>query len=206
MTIATYSDLKTAVGNWLNRSDLSTYIPDLVRFGELRVYRDLRIRAMESALSVTIDTSGNAAIPSDYMELKSSYINGSPVQYLQRRALEFIYEKYPTRSSDGAPKFIAREGDNFIFGPFPDSTYTVKGRYYARLPALSDSNTTNWFITNAPDVLLFASLLEAEPFIKNDERLALWQTKYEQVKESIEAEESREAYSGSTLRTTVVWS
>ena len=204
MSITSYSELKTAVGNWLNRSDLTTYVPDLVMLGEKRIYRDLRIRAMETALNSAI-SSGVLALPSDYVELKFAYVDGSPTQILQRKTAEFIYTSYPTRSSDGKPHFIGREGSNFIFGPYPDSTYTIKGIYYARLTALSDSNTTNWFTTNAPDLLLFASLLEAEPFIKNDERMVLWQTKYDQIVSQVTAEDQREQYSGSSLRMTVGW-
>lgn len=198
MSIASYSELKTAVANWLNRSDLTTYIPDFVSLGEWRVNRELRIRAMETSLSSAI-ASGVLALPSDYVELKHAYVDGSPVQHLQRVNAEMIYGKYPTRSSVGKPNFIAREGSNFIFGPYPDSTYTIKGIYYKRLSPLSDSNTTNWFTTNAPDLLLFSALLEAEPFMKNDERLILWQTKYEQAKSQIETEDQRESFSGSAL-------
>lgn len=197
MSITSYSELQTAVGNWLNRPDLSSYIPDLVMMGQLRIYRDMRIRAMESALNVTIDGSGNAALPTDYTDLKYAYIDGTPTQPLQRRNVQYIFDTFPTRSSDAKPKFISRDAGNFIFGPFPDSTYTVKGTYYARLPLLSNSNTTNWFIVNAPDLLLFAALTEAEKFIKNDDRVALWSASYESIKTQIVNEERRESHSGS---------
>lgn len=205
MSIASYSELKTAVANWLNRSDLTSYIPDFITLGENRIYRELRIRTMETALSETI-ASGVVAVPSTYVDLKFAYINSSPTTKLQRRTAEFIYEKYPTRSSEGTPHFIAREASNFIFGPYPDSAYTVKGVYYARLTALSDSNTTNWFTTNAPDILLWASLAEAEPFLKNDARVALWAAKYEAAKQGIQMEDKREEHSGSPPTASVRWS
>ena len=110
---------------------------------------------------------------------------------------------FPTRSSTGKPSYIAREGSNFIFGPYPDSAYTIKGIYYAKLTALSDSNTTNWFTSNAPDLLLWAALCEAEPFLKNDERIMLWQSKYDMAKEAIQREERDEQFSGGGLAATV---
>ena len=116
--------------------------PDLIRFGELRIYRDLRIRAMETALSDTI-ASGVIAVPSGYVEMKHAYIDGTPVQRLTRKTAEWVYQNYPTRSSGGKPKFFAREAGNLIFGPHPDSAYTVKGIYYKRLTALGTSNQTN---------------------------------------------------------------
>lgn len=202
MAISTYSELKTAVANWLNRSDLTTYIPDFIALGEARIYRELRIRAMEASLSSAI-SSGVISVPNDYVELKHARVDGTPVHGLQRKTDEWIYQNYPTRSSDGKPKFMARDGSSFIFGPYPDSDYTIKGTYYKRLTALSDSNTTNWFTTNAPGILLFAALCEAEPFMKNDERILVWQGKYDQEKTGIEKEEKREKFSGSPLTVTV---
>lgn len=198
MAISTYAELKTAVANWVNRSDLTTYIPDFIALGESRIYRELRIRTMESAMSNAI-ASGVVALPSDYVELKYAYVDGSPVQYLKRTNAQTLIEQYPTRSSDAKPLHISVDAGNFIFGPYPDSAYTIKGTYYKRLTALSDSNTTNWFTTNAPGLLLFAALSEAEPFLKNDERMPLWQAKYDQEKSLIEKEEERERFSGGGL-------
>lgn len=202
MAISTYSELKTSVANWLNRSDLTSYVPDLIALGEARIYRDLRIRTMEASLSSAV-ASGVVAIPSDYVELKYAYVDGSTVQYLKRTNAQSIIEKYPTRSADAKPSYIATDAGNFIFGPYPDSAYTIKGTYYKRLTALSDSNTTNWFTTNAPGILLFAALSEAEVFLKNDERVQLWQAKYDMEKDGIEREEQRERFSGGGLATTV---
>jgi hypothetical protein len=198
MAISNYSELQTAVGNWLNRSDLTSYVPDLIMLGEARIYRKLRIRAMETALNSTI-ASGVIAVPATYVELKSARIDGTPVQPLTRTSVDNIYHKYPTRSADGMPNQIAREGSNFIFGPYPDSTYTVKGIYYARLTPLSVSNTTNWFTANAPDLLLWAALAEAEVFLKNDERTIVWEAKYQAAAKDVQDEDSKENNSGSPL-------
>lgn len=198
MSVATYSELKTAIGNWLHRADLTAIIPDLITFGENRIYRDLRIRCMETALSSSI-ASGVIAVPAGYIELKHTYIDGTPVCKLTRKDADFIYGNYPTRSAGGKPKFIAREGESFIFGPYPDSTYTVKGIYYKRLTALSDANTTNWLTSNAADLLLFAALCEAAPYIGNDARIGVWEGKYSEVKDRIKREDRNEAFSGSIL-------
>jgi hypothetical protein len=198
MSITTYSELKTAIANWLNRSNLTTYIPDFIALAEKRIYRELRVRAMEAALNSTI-SSGVIAVPTGYVELKYAYVDGTPVQFLQRKTPGWIVEYYATRAADSQPKYIARDVDSFIFGPYADSSYTIKGTYYKRLDALSDSNTTNWFVTNAPDLLLFGALCKAEPFIKNDPRLALWESEYQNVKNQIMREEKDEQYSGSPL-------
>lgn len=201
MSISAYSELKTAVANWINRSDLTSYVPDFIALGEARIYRELRIRAMEASLSTAI-SSGVLALPNDYVELKHARIDGSPSQILTRKTAAWIYENYPERSADGMPSFFAQDAGSFIFGPYPDSNYTVKGTYYKRLTALSDSNTTNWFTTNAPGILLFAALCETEPFLKNDARILVWQGKYDQEKSGIELEERNEQFSGSPLTVT----
>lgn len=198
MAISTYSELQTAIINRLHRADLTSLVPDFIALGEARIYRDLRIRCMETALNSTI-ASGVIAVPSRYIELKHAYIDGTPVGKLKRKNSDFIYLNYPTRAADGKPKFIAREGENFIFGPYPDSTYTVNGIYYKRLDALSDSNATNWFTANAPDILMFAALYEAADHTGNDAAMSKWGNKYEQVKERIQSENDAEEFSGSPL-------
>lgn len=198
MAIDSYGALQTAIINRLHRANLTTLVPDFIALGEARIYRDLRIRCMETALSSAI-ASGVIAVPSGYVELKHAYIDGSPSGKLTRKNADFIYFNYPTRSADGKPKFIAREAESFIFGPYPDSAYTVKGVYYKRLDALSDSNTTNWFITNAPDILLYAALVEAADHTANDAALMKWEQKYNQVKDRIQRESDAEEFSGSPL-------
>jgi len=198
MALSTYSELSTAVSVWLNRTDLASYIPDFIALAEERIYRNLRIKAMETALSETI-TSGVIAVPSDYIELKSAYIDGSPTYQLERLSVEEIYTKYPVRSSQGKPLYIAREGEEFIFGPYPDGAYTVKGIYYARLPALSATNTTNWLTTHAPSLVLFGALAEAAPFLKDDQRIMIWETKFLAQLADANKADKREGMRGSTL-------
>lgn len=203
MAITTYAELKTAAANWLHRDDLTTYIPDFIAICEATLYREIRIRAMEVALSSAI-SSGVVAVPSDYIDLKSAYVDGSPSKVLERTSPEVVYAKYPTRSAEGKPSVIAREGTNFIFGPYPDSAYTIKGIYYKRLAALSDANTTNWVLTNAPDVLLYGSLLASAPFLKNDSRIGVWASLYSSSKNRLQEEDTAEQHSGSSLRSRAV--
>lgn len=196
MAITTYAELQTAVSDWLHRSDLTSIIPDLITLGEKRIFREVRVRVMESALSSTI-ASGVIAVPADYLELKSAYVDGSPTQQLQRATASQIYTQYPTRSSEAKPKKIAREGANFIFGPYPDSTYTIKGIYYAA-PTIVSSSANALFTAN-PDLYLFAALCEAAPYIGNDARIVLWEQKYQSIKALMEQSDDREYGAGGGL-------
>jgi hypothetical protein len=198
--ITDYATLVTAVGDYLARSDLTTFIPNFVQNTEEKLYGTLKLRAMETALSGSI-ASGVLAVPADYIELKYAYLTTTPVTFLERTVPELIFTKYSTRSASGRPLEIAREASNFIFGPYPDDTYTVQGIYYAKLPALSVSNTTNWFTSNAPELLLYGALLEAQPFLMNDKRIPTWQMFFDLSVERVARQEKREKGSGSTLAT-----
>jgi hypothetical protein len=168
---------------------LSGFTPNFVQNAEGLIYKNLRVRAMETALSVTI-ASGVATVPTAFVALKYAYVATSPVQPLDWVPPEMIYARYPVRSGAEIPRDISVAGSNFIFGPYPGN-YTIEGIYYTRLTSLSDSNATNWFTTYAPDLLLFGALLQAEPFLKNDRRLATWQVMYQSAFDSVANEEKR---------------
>lgn len=202
MSISTYAELKTAVANWLHRSDLSSVASDFVALGEWKINRMLRVSAMEADLNVVI-AAGVAALPADYVSMKFAYIDGTPTQGMNRKTAEWILRNFPSRAADTKPRNYARQGTNLIFGPYPNSAYTVKGVYYKRLPPLSDSNTTNYFTASAPDLLLYAALLEAAPYLKGDERIPVWQAKYTEVLGQVQGETDREEISGGPLMATV---
>jgi hypothetical protein len=196
--ITDYATLQTSIAGFLHRTDMTAIIQELIADAEFRIANELRIRAMEASFTGTI-ASGTVALPSAFLEWKHVYIDGDAAQKLERRDAEWIYTNYPTRSATGKPVFFAQEADALMFGPYPDSNYTVKGVYYQKLAALSDSNTTNWFITNAPDLLRYGALCEAAPYMQADERIGVWEQKYNQVKQRIERTERREKSSGSLL-------
>lgn len=197
MAFNTYSDLKAALANWLARSDLTSYYDDIITLGERRLARDLRIRGIEEDLSVTI-SSGVAVIPTDFLELKSSRLDLSQSQPLEPKDSQWVMRRYPQRSSSGRPYFIAPEGLNFIFGPYPDQDYVVKGIYYKRPTILSSSNTTNEWTTHCDDALLLASLAESAPFLKHDKRVQMWEGKYAEIKRGYTVQQKRQARRGAT--------
>ena len=203
MALTTYAELKTACANWSRRSDLTTYLDDLITVAEERIFREVRHRLMETALSGTV-SSGVVALPSDYVELKYAYIDGTPIQSLQKKEASWIYLTYPLRSAQSKPKFIARDVTSFIFGPYPDSAYSVKGTYYKRLTSLTSlSSTVNDLYTQFPDLYLAASLAEVFRFTRNKEMMSYWEARYEDIKTKINNESKAEAASGGPLTMTV---
>lgn len=196
--INSYATLKTAVADYLARSDLTTFVPNFIQAGEERIYQEVRDRNMETAFSSAI-ASGVVAVPSGFIEWKHVYVDGSPTQALDMRDPGWILREYPTRSSDSKPGYIALDGTNFIFGPYPDSTYTIKGTYYKRLDSLSDSNTDNWLTDTYPSLILAASMADACAFIKDDAKLAYWEAKYSALKNNINMQNRRTNYRGGVL-------
>lgn len=198
MSISTHAELKTAISNWLKRSDLSTYLDDLIMLGETRIFRDVRSIEMQASYSEAIDTaSGTTTVPDGFIGWVSVNIGTTA----SRRPLEvttahqIVTEMdYPDRT--GMPKMIWLRGGGATFGyyPFPDSDYSVAGTYYKKPGTLSSAVYT--LFTNNPDLYLFASLAEAAPFLKDDKRVELWEAKYRQIKDAVNAQYTKTRFSG----------
>jgi|TARA_R110000824_G_scaffold38982_2_gene118475 hypothetical protein len=197
MALTNYTTIKAVIQDYLDRSDLASQLTDFMTLAENRIYRDLRVSAMETALSATI-SSGTIAVPTGYLEMKYAYINASPTSTLQRKDLDYIYTNYPTRSADGKPAYYARQGTNFIFGPYPNSNYSIAGIYYKKLTVLTGTGT-NFITADIPEALIFGALVEAEPFLQNDERIPMWENRYQQTIKAAQAQDDGESLSGSPL-------
>jgi len=181
----------------VSTADMSSTIADLITVAEARIFREARTRDTEATLSGTI-ASGVVTVPTDYIALKFAYLVTSPAQILERRDAEWIYSQYPTRSSAGRPKYIARESGNFIFGPYADSGYTLAGVYYKKLAALS--TTAHALYTNNPDLYLFGCLAESEIIIGRDARVPIWEAKYQKILSDVNGVAKAEDVSGGSIR------
>ncbi len=200
MSLDTYAGIQARIVQLVDDSDFALAdAVDIITLAEARINKEIRHRHMEAALSGTI-ASGVMAIPADYVELKHAYVSQSPVIPLQRKTATWIYSSYPVRSGGEVPRFIARDGTNFIFAPYPGD-YAIVGTYYYRLPALSV--TLHDLFLDHPDLYLFAALAEAEPVIGRDNRTALWEAKYERIKAGVMKEDRDERFSGGPLQITV---
>jgi hypothetical protein len=203
MAIQTYSELKTAIFAWVDSSsgDFSgTTIDDLILMAHQRIGREVRCREMEADISATV-SAGVVPLPADFVDLKYAYLNNEqPTKFLQKRTARFIYERYPHRDAAGRPGYVAREGSNFIFGPYPDTgtTYNMKGVYWRRM-TLTTTLTFNEVVRVHPDLYLAASVAEAIPFVGQDARLQVWEAKYQQIRNDLLNEVNTEGYEGSEV-------
>ena len=191
--ITSYTTLITAVADWLDRDDIDSGIETMVGLMESRLYRKLRIRFMESALSVAI-SNGVAAVPADFLEFKQAWLDTNPTQPLEPVSIATLYNHYPVRSADSRPLMVAIREGNFEFGPYPDADHTLSGTYYARPTALSTSNENNWLTANAPDVLLYGTLLHTAAYVGDDERLATWTSAYDRLLDELNDQERTQRY------------
>jgi hypothetical protein len=200
MSYTNYSDLQASVAGYLGRSDLTTQIPDFIRFAEIRLGRELRTRLMlNSATAPTIANDARVALPTDFLEIRDLFIQGNP-----RRPLSYMSPSAFSREAKadiiGLPVFYTLLASEFQFAPVPDAIYTLEVLYYAKPTFLSTANTSNVFLANYPDALLYASLIEAEPYLINDARSQLWATLYDRAIKNISDSDQGGEYSGIPLQ------
>lgn len=189
MAISTYAELQTAVANWLDRSDLTSRIPEFIALAEGRIARKLRIREMETESDVTLVAgTRTAAVPTGFREVRRVYLDSSPVRDLEYISPPDYWARY-TSVNTGKPVCFTVEGTNLVFGPIPDAAYTAKVLHYKALDALSSS--AHAVFTANPDVYLYGALLAAEPFLKNDKRVQMWKGLFDEGLMELEMQNSR---------------
>lgn len=193
MAFGNYSELKTSIASWMHRGDLSTVLSDFVALGEARMNRDLLIAERFAEETGTI--ADPFLVPDDYWSAKElSLVSGAYEYPLKMVSLEQI----AMYKGGGTTTMFAEFNGEFLLAPAASGSYVL--RYYAKIPALSDSNTTNWLLTKYPDIYLWASLAEASIYAQNDARGALWEGKYQQSLSAILADNDARRFGGSTLQ------
>ena len=175
MAITTYPELKTAVSSWLHRSDLTANVPDFIAMAEWRVARDLRVAPLMATSSVTIAAAGSSvALPAGFLELVNVQISsgGAELQYIPPDTIDRV-------SGAGTPWVYTLIGSNIQVAPTWTAGGSLSMTYFKKETALTDAAPTNWYITTIPDTMLYAALLEAAPFLMNDNRISIWKDYYQ---------------------------
>lgn len=180
--IQDFNSLVQAIVDFSKRDTLAPFAPYFIQDGEDRVYRAILaqnegrgVSWMEAPLAYTISASGFGAVPSDFLAPKHSVLQTTAQDVLLiNKPPGWIYDNYPMRSADSVPAYVAKEGANFIFGPFPDAQYSVVGQYYQRALPLSSSNSTTWMTANMPLTLLAGCMASVSRFLKDPEGEQIW--------------------------------
>jgi len=210
-TTTTFTTLKEDIRRYLERgftlaSDAIVYeqIPRLINLAERRIARELKVEGLINVVTSTMQV-GLAVYPKpDRWRTTVSFNYGIDNQYTQLfpRSYEYVRSYWPNRDETSQPLFYADyDYNNWIVSPTPDQAYPFEVLVYQLLPLLDDANQTNWLTEYAPQVLLYASLLEATPFLKNDERIAVWQSMYDRSAQALNGEDLSKILDRSARRT-----
>lgn len=200
MAISTYAELKTAIADFLNREDLTSMIPTFIALAESKINRDVRHWRMESRAETEIDSQFHA-LPTDWLETIRFHTNGDGTNPIELISMSQMQKRRTVNDdASGRPSFYAHVGGQFEFYPTPDGTYSSDLLYYAKLSALSDSNTTNWLLSEAPEVYLYGSLLHSAPYLQEDERIQTWGALYLEAAGALNDASNAAKWSGSGMR------
>jgi hypothetical protein len=202
----TLTTLTASIQEW-TQNDEATFvaeIPFFIKNAEERIFKVVDLDYFRKNATGTM-TSSNKFLqkPSDYLASFSlSYVNSSNQNiFLSQKDVNYIQEFNPNPSTTGSPRFYSSfDIDNFIVAPTPDSSYSVELHYYYRPASLTtDDSGSTWISTNAPDALLYASLIEAYTFMKGETDLiqlytARFTESISRLKLYAESQENTDAY------------
>lgn len=205
MSVSTYAELKTAVADFLNRQDLTSVIPTFISFCEADLNRKLRHRKMLARVTAVLDEQ-YTALPTDFLEAKNVQLNAEPPVRLKYVTLDHADVLRSGRYyTAGQPGFYTIVGESLEAVPTPDSAYTIELAYYQSFTAFADDADTNWLLTSHPDVYVYGALVHSAPYLKDDQRIPVWASLYEQALSALKTESETAEISGSPLLMKVKW-
>tara|TARA_R100001460_G_scaffold308_1_gene1440 strand:+ start:78 stop:758 length:681 start_codon:yes stop_codon:yes gene_type:complete len=203
MALANYSDLKTSIANWLNRSDLTSEIAeDFIVLAEKDFNSKLRIRKMNATNSSFTINAETVALPTGFLQVRDFYILQGGVKYPLHYITPAQMDQIRGGSTSGMPETFTILGDNFRFAPTPSSSYTGVLNYYKEFDPLTTSNTTNYILTNHPAIYLYGSLYHAANFLGGVEprQVQQWQQMYATALERLERNDREDQYGNAPLQ------
>lgn len=192
MALDTYANLKTAITDHLDRSDLSSHVDDFIDLAEARHKREIRIREMLNRDALTVDDR-YVSLPTGYLEAKMIRLLTNPVTVLDHVNLYEMTRR--RRTGTGKPGLFTIHAQ-IEFDRDADQSYSGEIIYYKEETALSNSNTSNNILTRAADCYLYAALAASAPFLMNDERVPLWETLYRNARDELNALDRRGSHVG----------
>ena len=191
----TYDGLSTLVLQYLERSDAAVvnFIPTAVMLAEFEIAQDIKTLGQMIVADGTM-TSGNPVIAKPALWRKTvsmtmTLADGTK-QPIYLRKLEYLSSYAPDVTATGTPLFYADyDYDNWFIAPTPSANFAFEALCYTRLTPLSSSNQTNWLTRNAPNALLFGTLKQTAPFLKDDARLAVWSQMFDAAMAALKTED-----------------
>lgn len=200
MSITTYAELQTVIADFLDRDDQTERIKTFIQLSEAEMSRKLRHWRMENRATAEIDGQ-YSALPADFLEPIRLHLETGDYRTLELISQsEMQKRRMQNADTSGKPAFYALTQGELEVYPTPDGTYNLEMNYYAKIPALTTSNTTNWVLDNYPDAYLYGSLVHSAPFLGEDARMTTWAALFQSALNGIMAESEQAKFGGSGRR------
>lgn len=194
MALSTYSDLKAAVADWLNRGDLTSRIPDFIEMATARISRDMtRVRHPRAIARATATVTSNyAPLPSNYISMYQLMDQDNTV-VLEYVSPDQSKQLLATAGVTAGAFYFTILGNTIRVIPPPSTTApnALDQWYFATVPTINDNSQQNWVLSRYPDLYLYGSLVHSAPYLKADERLPVWESAYQKIIQDLEIEADR---------------
>jgi len=193
VALTTYAGLIAKIGDDLERGDVADLAPDWIALAEGRFNRELRTHQMLSRGTATLNTldAGFGTQPTDFAAPMSMRLTSGSKRLLQYLTAEQM-ANFVSSATGGEVSAYASIGDEFWFWPEPTGDETVELIYYAKIPALSTSNSTNWLLAAFPDVYHRGAMLEAALYYRDDALAKNMQGLFEEALLAVEKSAQRD--------------
>jgi hypothetical protein len=193
--VMTYDSLTSTVLQYLERQDAAVVnaIPTFITMCEFEIAQNIKTLGQMEVVDSTMNI-GNPVIPKPARWRKTTSmtlsVSGQKQPILVRK-LEYLNNYAQDVTATGIPLYYADyDYDHWLVAPTPNQAYAFEALCYTRLEPLSSSNQTNWLTQNAPNAMLFGTLKQTAPFLKNDARLAVWKSMFDEALVALKTEDT----------------
>jgi hypothetical protein len=188
MALSNYTELQTSIAAWINRDDLTAPILDFIALAESDMNATIRTRNNTAYATVTFASTGLASLPDGFRAVRTIRLSDSPNTDLESASLDRLSELLAYNTEGGNPEAFAIDGDNFRAYPTPSANTDALCHYYRTIPALSDSNTSNWVLTKYPQIYLYGALAHACAYMDDTEEERKFRAKFEDAMDRLNLE------------------
>jgi hypothetical protein len=196
----TYDSLVQDVITYSERNDAGfvAQIPRLIMLTEQSIAAEIKTLLQLNVVNTTL-LPDNPVLekPVRWRKTISMKINGEPIR---NRSMDYI-SQYQSESDPGQPIYYAEyDYDHWALAPLPDAPYEVEIIYFSRIQPLDEQNQENLLTREAPQALLYGALLQAQGYLKNIEKIAVWKQYYDQAIAALRGEDQRRIADRNTTR------
>jgi len=191
--VLTYDSLTEMVQQYLERRDRAVVdaIPTFITLAEFEIAEQIKSLGQLQLVQSTM-LIGDPILQKPARWRKTVSMNvvvAGKRRPILLRKYEYLKNYWPDSTETGVPEYYAdTDWDHWYIAPTPDDDYAFEVLYYERIAPLSSTNQTNWLTQNAPNAMLFGTLLQAMPFLKNDQR-QIFQQKYQEALQALKTED-----------------